>query len=113
MRMMRPYSRRMMVWKPMRRMRTRDSSCTSARSRRRRVPALDQAHEEFLEPVHLVAHADDFDSLLREPREDVVEALLARDVDLDRVVVHQLRHVARKLRHGGGRATEVQHEGLL
>ena len=28
------------------------------------------------------------DALLRQPREDVVEALVARDVDLDRVVVH-------------------------
>src|SRR6185436_17212102 len=72
MRMMRPYSRRTMVWKPMRRIRASDCVFTSARLRRRAVLALDEAHEQLLEPVHLVAHADDLDALLRKAPEDVV-----------------------------------------
>src|SRR5688572_12539172 len=84
MRRMRLNSRRMTVWKAMRRIRPRGSSRTSADPRRRRVTAFDEPHEELLEPVHLVAHADDLDPLLRQPREDVVEALFLPDVDLER-----------------------------
>src|SRR5688572_18567481 len=113
MRMMRLNSRRMTVWKPMRRMRPSVSSRTSADPRGGRVPAFDQAHEELLEPVHLVAHADDLDPLLRQPREDVVEALLLPDVDLERVVVGHPERVAGKLGRRRGRGPEVQHERLL
>src|SRR5262245_2594903 len=113
MRMMRPYSRRTIVWKPMRRIRARDCVSTSGAPGRRGFLALDEPHEQLLEAVHLVAHADDLDALLRQPREDVVQSLLARDLDLDRVVVHEPRDVARELRHDRGRTAEVQHEGLL
>ena len=84
----------------MRRMRARDSSPPVSAPPRPRVLALDEPHEELLEPVHLVAHADDLDALLREAREDVVQALLLLHFDLDRVVVDEARHVAGQLRHG-------------
>ena len=88
MRMMRPYSRRTIVRKPMRRMRARDSSLpVSPPPRGRAVLALDEPHEQLLEPVDLVAHADDLDALLRQAREHVVQALLLLHLDLDRVVV--------------------------
>ena len=74
-------------------LRRRHGGLPRARSPRRRAaaprrcPALDQAHEDLLEPVDLVAHAEHFDAQRRQPREHVVEVLLLRHLDLQRVVV--------------------------
>ena len=116
MRMMRPYSRMTMVLKPIQRTTFRLTAAAGARSatafiaaptldrrpRRSRVrasarrrfrgaSALDQAHEDLLEPVHLVAHGEHLDAECREAREDVVQVLLLGDLDLEGVIVDQRR----------------------
>src|SRR5664279_3653298 len=69
MRMMRPYSRMMMVLKPTHR-------CAASDSSMRTAPVLDQAHEHFLEPVHLVAHGKHLDALRGELGEQLILSLI-------------------------------------
>src|SRR5450756_2507929 len=44
--------------------------------------ALNKAHENLLEAIYLVAHADHVDPKARETREDLVQVLLLRHLDL-------------------------------
>jgi len=48
---------------------------------------VDQANEEFFEPVHLVPHAVDLNSRSRQLRKNVVQTLPLRNFDLERMVV--------------------------
>src|SRR5213082_3386807 len=140
MRMMRPYSRMTMVWKPIQRTtlrltsgapaaprcssrRTRPQGCRAGGAGRRRggrsPPALargpaplDQLHEDLLQAVHLVAHAQHFDAERRQAREDVVEVLLLRHLDLEGVIVDHSGDVTLQARRGGKWLAYVQHEGL-
>ena len=78
-------------------LRARDRGSTAAPGgrARRRVPRhavaarFDEPHEDLFEPVHLVAHAEHFDAERRQAREDLVEVLLLRHFDLERVIVHE------------------------
>src|SRR5262245_12291535 len=103
-RMMRLNSRMTMVWKPTMLVRARCADSTtccavscwaafcwvvmSGRSACRTCRLLfHQAHEQLLEPVGLVAHRQDLDPRAAQAREDVVQVLLLRHLDLERVVV--------------------------
>src|SRR6266566_4376335 len=136
MRMMRPYSRMTMVWKPIQRTTLRLTAGAAApataligrqagrgrgsrlrrcrfavRALARRPAPLDQLHEDLLQAVHLVAHAEHVDAERREPREDVVEALLGGNLDLEGVIVDQGRDVTVEPRGDAERVAQVQHEG--
>src|SRR5882757_1049121 len=88
MRTMRLNSRMMMVENPTHSARARDAAAMLLGSRDGGACAdVDQANEEFFEPVHLVPHAVDFDALRREPRENFIQILSLRHFDLERVVV--------------------------
>ena len=50
---------------------------------------VDQTDEQFLEPIDLVAHAVHADSLQGKLRENIVQALPLRDLDLERVIVRE------------------------
>src|ERR1019366_1077401 len=73
---------------------------------------VDQANEEFLESVHFVPHAVDFDALRGKPREYVVQTLALRHFDLEGVIVGKRRTKPRKLRRTGQRLVQVEDENL-
>src|SRR5579862_3431554 len=126
MRRMRPNSRMTMVQKPIQRIDARDASevgtgkrlssmsasGSSARGARFGCAVLHQAHEDLLEPVDLVAHAEDFDAEPRQLRKQVVQALLLRQLHLDRVVIDRTRDDAWQHWRPADRLTRVQHEGF-
>ena len=62
---------------------------------------VDQADEEFLEPIHLVPHAVDFDALRRKPRENFIQILSLRHFDLERVIIGERGAESRKVRRRG------------
>src|SRR5579863_4676420 len=81
MRMMRPYSRITMVRKPLQRMLARDCSAEAIVLLSSTVPPVhDQAHEDLLEPIDLVAHAHDIDTERAQTGEELVEILILGDI---------------------------------
>src|SRR6185312_7039008 len=129
MRTMREYSRMTMVRKPIQLMRASETSPCAARlpvpSRSpcwARPPCsiglstvasiLDQAHEDLLEPVDLVAHAQHVDAERRQTREQLIEILLLRDIRFEGVLVDMAQHEAGHHRHLVERLAAVEHEGL-
>src|SRR6516225_5964099 len=132
MRMMRPYSRMTMVLKPIQRTTLRRIGGGAAasttlliaahpRSRRwqrrarrlvRRAATLHELHEDLLQAVDLVAHAEHLDAECREPREDLVEVLLLRHLDLEGVIVDERDVVALERRWRRERVPQVEDERL-
>src|SRR3984957_3791334 len=111
MRMMRLNSRMTMVVNPTHSVRAKDSRTIRLRGA---DAVVDQAHEQLLEPIDLVAHAVHTHALRAELREDIVQALPSRDFYLESVVVGHLVPEARQRgRRGQGLAQiEDEHLGL-
>src|SRR6266702_8273336 len=101
MRTMRLNSRMMMVENPTHSARARDAAATLGPRDGGAGADVDQSNEEFLEPVHFVPHAVDFDALRREPRENFVQILSLRHFDLEGVVVGQGEAEPRYVRRRG------------
>ena len=90
MRTMRLNSRMTMVLKPIHSVRAREAGISGAFDGRADA-VVDQADEQLLEPIDLVAHAVHPDTLQRKLRENIVQALPLRDFDLERVIVGEAR----------------------
>ena len=68
---------------------------------------LDEAHEQFLEPVRLVAQADNLDAAIGELREQVIEIDVRSLVDFELGVLAQSRFEAVELRRNTQRLRQA------
>src|SRR5271169_4813452 len=100
MRTMRPYSRITIVRQPTQRIVLIGVSpaATGAGSSAISVSAVDQAHEDFLKTVDLVAHRYDFDAGGGQLREQIVQRLFLGHLGLNFLVVHARQRKASDLR---------------
>src|SRR5580698_9216540 len=115
MRTMRPYSRITMVRKPIQRIVAREKfaeALDAALDSSMIASILDQLHEHLLEPIDLVAHALHFDAERREAFEQLIERLLFRDVDLERVLIDAPQQITGERRRCLERCASVEYEGL-
>src|SRR5579871_3867943 len=123
MRTMRLNSRMTMVLNPTHSARASEAGMSGARSgdarrglrralRERAHAVIDQADEEFLETIHLVAHARDLEPEARELHEDLVEALALGDLDLEGVIVDERGAKTLEVRRARHGRRQIEHERL-
>src|SRR6202158_2125412 len=116
MRTMRPYSRMTMVCKPIQRIEAMEALAGAlagtALLSSMGPPVLHQPHEDLLESIHLVAHAQHLDAAQRELRKQLIEILLLRDVGLERVVVDSPQDETGHARRREQRIAGIEHEAL-
>src|SRR5450631_1127793 len=116
MRTMRPYSRITMVWNPIQRIAARDAGAAggagSVAASDMAPPVLDQPHEDLLQPIDLVAHAQHLDALQRQLREQLVQVLLLGNIGLERVVIDPSQHETCHARRRQHCVPGIEHEGL-
>src|ERR1022692_2804000 len=128
MRTMRPYSRITIVWNPIHSLCARLATALPVpvtlyssqvgrhgrgRGRHeRRLVAFDQADEQLLESIHLIAHARDLDALRGQLREDVVETLAERHLDFQRTTIGQRGLESGQQRRGVTRLAQIEYENF-
>src|ERR1019366_4293264 len=112
MRTMRPYSRITIVFKPTQRTLASGRFGEMLGALDIAAPILDHTHEDLLEAIDLVAHAQDRYTQARELLEQLIEILLLGYIGLERIFIDAAHGEVRDRRRLENRAARVEHESL-
>src|ERR1035441_2361220 len=112
MRTMRPYSRITIVFKPTQRTLASGRFAEMLGTLDIAAPILDHTHEDLLEAIDLVAHAQDRYTQARELLEQLIEILLLGYIGLERIFIDAAHGEVRDRRRLENRAARVEHESL-